>query len=617
VLAPSSATADETAARSDRLIVKLRDSQAKALIGLSQRILRVGEDAGTKLRYLRPMAVGAHVVAIADGATPDEMEALARTLSTHPDVEYAVPDRHVRALRFANDDYVNAQTYLSDALGGINAFDAWDLTTGSAATVVAVIDTGYRPHVDLAGRFLPGYDFVSDPDVANDGDGRDADPRDPGDWIDDADKAGAFNSDTCHRDVSSWHGTAVAGVIAANTNNHAWTAGLDWAARILPVRVLGKCGGSLSDEIDGIAWAAGLFVPGAPANVYPADVINLSLGRDGPCSAPERAVIAEALAHGVTRAVIVAAGNDSKDVADDAPANCPGVIAVAATTTKGGRASYSNFGAGITLSAPGGNSSGRVGGAAGIYVLSNAGTTLPGADSANVYNGTSFAAPMVSGVVSLMLAVAPELTGDQVRAMLVVNAKPFPSGSNCDTTSCGAGIVNAAAAVKAAQAISGSLAASVVVEYYWATRDHYFITAAPAEIAALDGAPPGGWLRSGKSFYGYLAATAGASPVCRFYLPPAAGDSHFYSASPDECTAVQGKFPTFVYEAPNVFYIALPDAGTGACPAGTIPVYRLWNNRLDGNHRYTTDPAIKGQMLARGYVPEGYGPDSVIMCSPP
>ncbi|NDP43070.1 MAG: S8 family serine peptidase [Aromatoleum sp.] len=563
------------------------------------------------------MSVGAHVVAVADGSTPDAVEALARTLSMHPEVEYAVPDRRVRAQRFANDEFVNAQTYLSDDAAAINAFEAWDVTTGSSATVVAVIDTGYRPHVDLAGRILPGYDFVSDSDVANDGDGRDADARDPGDWIDDADKAGAFSGDTCRKDVSSWHGTAVAGVIAANTNNGAWTAGIDWAARILPVRVLGKCGGSLSDEVDGIAWAAGLPVPGAPANVYPADVINLSLGSDGPCSGPELAVIAEALANGVTRAVVVAAGNGSKDVADDAPANCPGVIAVAATTTKGGRASYSNFGAGITLSAPGGNSSGRVGGAAGIYVLSNAGTTLPGADSVNVYNGTSFAAPMVSGIVSLMLAAAPGLTVDQVRAALVANAKPFPAGSNCDTTTCGAGIVNAEAAVKAAQAISGSVAASVVVEYYWTTRDHYFITAAPAEIAALDGAPPGGWTRTGKSFYGYLAPTAGASPVCRFYLPPAAGDSHFFSASPAECTAVAGKFPTFVYEAPNVFYIALPEPITGVCPAGTMPVYRLWNNRVDGNHRYTTDPAINAQMLARGYVPEGYGPGSVSMCSPP
>jgi serine protease len=608
---------DQSSGRSARLIVKLRDSAAKALIDPTQRILRAGEDTHMALRYVRAMAIGAHVVALAPGSSADVVEALARTLSAHPDVEYAVPDRKIRPQRFANDEFVNAQTYLSDDPAGINAFEAWDVTTGSAATVVAVLDTGYRPHADLAGRILPGYDFVSDPATANDGDGRDADPLDPGDWIDASDKAGAFSGESCDIDVSSWHGTAVSGVIAADSNNHAWTAGIDWAAMILPVRVLGKCGGSLSDEVDGIAWAAGLPVPGAPVNAFPADVINMSLGSDGACSAPEQAVIAQALAHGVTRAVVVAAGNGSKDVAGDAPANCPGVIAVAATTTKGGRASYSNFGAGITLSAPGGNSSGRVGGVAGIYVLSNAGATVPGADSANVYNGTSFAAPMVSGVVSLMLAVAPDLTADQVRAALVGNAKPFPAGSNCDTTSCGAGIVNAEGAVKAAQAISGLSGPSVVVEYYWATRDHYFISAAPAEIAALDAAPPGGWTRTGLGFHGYLAPQAGASPVCRFYLPPVAGDSHFYSASPAECAAVAVKFPTFVYEAPNVFYIPLPDAITGACPAGTIPVYRLWNNRVDGNHRYTTDPAVKAQMLARGYVPEGYGPDSVIMCSPP
>ena len=604
-------------ARFPRLIVKLRATDAKALIAPSERILRVADETGTPLRYLRPMAVGAHVVATADGVTGPELDSLARALSAHPDIEYAVPDRAVRPHRLANDEFLNAQTYLGSDVAAINAFGAWDITTGSASTVVAVVDTGYRPHADLAARVLPGYDFVSDPMVANDGDGRDADPRDPGDWIDDADKAGAFGDSSCTKDVSSWHGTAVAGVIAANSNNRAWTAGLDWQARILPVRVLGKCGGSLADEVDGIAWAAGLPVPGAPVNSNPAQVINLSLGGDGACSAPEQAVIAAALAGGVTRAVVVAAGNGSADVAGDSPANCPGVIAVGATTNKGGRTSYTNFGAGITLSAPGGSASGRVGGAAGIYVLSNAGTTVPGADSANVYNGTSFAAPMVSGTVSLMLAIAPALTAGQVRALLIGNASAFPAGSNCDTSLCGAGIVNAFGSVKAAQALSGLPSASVVVEYYWATRDHYFITAAPAEIAALDAAPPGGWARTGKTFYGYLGPVAGASPVCRFYLPPAAGDSHFYSASPAECAAVQIKFPTFVYEAPNVFFIALPDATSGACQAGMLPVYRLWNNRVDGNHRYTTDPAIRDQMLARGYVPEGYGPDSVIMCAAP
>ncbi|MEP7180839.1 MAG: hypothetical protein ABI886_01475 [Betaproteobacteria bacterium] len=164
--------------------------------------------------------------------------------------------------------------------------------------------------------------------------------------------------------------------------------------------------------------------------------------------------------------------------------------------------------------------------------------------------------------------------------------------------------------------------ALVAVEYYWAARDHYFITANPVEIAALDASPPGGWLRTGSSFPVYDKAPAGgnpiagSSPVCRFYLPPAFGDSHYYSASPDECAAVRAKYPGFTYESPNVFYIPLPDTLTGVCPLGTTVVYRLWNQRADTNHRYTTDILLVQQTLARGFVLEGYGLTSAVMCAP-
>jgi Repeat of unknown function (DUF5648) len=162
----------------------------------------------------------------------------------------------------------------------------------------------------------------------------------------------------------------------------------------------------------------------------------------------------------------------------------------------------------------------------------------------------------------------------------------------------------------------------VAVEYYWASRDHYFITAAPAEIAALDAGPPDGWVRTGASFPVYDVPAAGQSPVpgrspvCRFYLPPPFGDSHYYSASPDECAAVKAKYPGFVYESPSVFYIVLPDTLAGVCPPGTAVVYRLWNQRADTNHRYTTSPVLVQQMLARGYVLEGYGLTSASMCAP-
>jgi len=155
-----------------------------------------------------------------------------------------------------------------------------------------------------------------------------------------------------------------------------------------------------------------------------------------------------------------------------------------------------------------------------------------------------------------------------------------------------------------------------VVEFHNAALDHYFISALDADIEALDSGRLKGWQRTGLAFDAYLGTAAGTSPVCRFYLPPASGDSHFYSASTTECDDVKAKFPQFTYEAPDVFHIALPDTATGACPAGTKAVYRLWNNRVDSNHRYTGDPTVKAQMVARGYVAEGYGADAVIMCAP-
>ena len=155
-----------------------------------------------------------------------------------------------------------------------------------------------------------------------------------------------------------------------------------------------------------------------------------------------------------------------------------------------------------------------------------------------------------------------------------------------------------------------------VIEYYHPVLDHYFITTLPIEVAALDGGVLSGWVRTGQIFHAYAGALAGTSPVCRFYIPPANGDSHFLSASPAECATTKARFPQFIDESDNVMWIALPDATSGACPAGTIPVYRLWNRRVDSNHRYVTDPALRLQMIARGYAPEGYG-EGVAMCAPP
>ena len=155
-----------------------------------------------------------------------------------------------------------------------------------------------------------------------------------------------------------------------------------------------------------------------------------------------------------------------------------------------------------------------------------------------------------------------------------------------------------------------------VVEYYNATLDHYFATTLAAEVAALDGGRLAGWTRTGRTFNAYTTERPGTNPVCRYYLPPAVGDSHFLSADPVECAEVGVKFPTFVLESSAVMHVVLPDLVAGACPGGTRPVHRLWNGRGDSNHRYTTDAGVRDEMVARGYVPEGYGPNAVAMCAP-
>jgi hypothetical protein len=160
------------------------------------------------------------------------------------------------------------------------------------------------------------------------------------------------------------------------------------------------------------------------------------------------------------------------------------------------------------------------------------------------------------------------------------------------------------------------LSPSPVIEYYHAALGHYFMTSRADEIAALDAGTLTGWTRTGARFAAYPAYASGTVPVCRYYLPPAFGDSHFFSASTAECADVARRFPQFVSEDPEVMYVALPDPTSGACPAGTLAVYRLWNARVDTNHRYTADPATRATMLARGWVAEGYGPLGVAMCAP-
>ncbi len=569
--------------------------------------------AGVSMHVVRPTIGGAWIVETLSAVTRERADAIAAQLAATPGVRNARPNRPVKTSAYhPNDTYYQDgyQPNLADPetteFYGIDAVSAWDITVGNDM-VIAVIDTGVRPHPELYLRLLDGYNFISSPDTPQDGTGRAPDGNDLGDWSAPGDCGSGRDGDD-----SSWHGTHVAGIIAADSDNDEGIAGINWRARILPIKVLGSCGGTDVDILEGMQWAAGLPVPGVPSNLNPAKVINMSLGGKGACDEIYQAAIDAVIARGVF--VAVAAGNESDDIEGYSPAGCYGVSTVAATDPYGFLATYSNYSVYVDIAAPGGDQS-RYGDDWGIWSTANSGTKGPEFANYIAYNGTSQATPHVAGVASLMLAVNPTLTPAQIKSIMADTSSYFAPTSICSTTGeCGAGIVNAYYAVKESLR-QLAIQSSSVIEFYNVALDHYFVTASPIEIAALDSGQFKGWRRTGFSFNAYTRPVPGVSPVCRFYVPPQYGDSHFYSASPAECAAVRAQFPQLSYEAPDVFYVGLPDAVTGFCPNDGTPVYRLWNRRADTNHRYTTSILLRNQMLARGYVAEGYGPNAVAMCS--
>ena len=464
-------------------IVKLRPGTTlrEAPSAARERLAAVARANGVDTVEQRALGGSHHVLRLARPVQGAALDATLRRLRLHPDVAAVEPDVRETARLVPNDpDFVAQQWHLQ--VPGVNAAainmpPAWDRSTGGN-NVIAILDTGVRfTHPDLQGRLLSGYDFVSEVEFANDGDGRDADASDPGDWVTNTEsRSGVFAG--CQPENSSWHGTFIAGQLAALTNNALGVAGVSWGARVLPVRISGKCGALLSDILDGIRWAAGLAVAGVPTNPNPARIINLSFGGSVACSSSYQDVIDEITAAGSL--LVVAAGNEGGT--PTRPADCRGVLSVGAVRAEGAKASYSNLGPAISLVAPGGASSTD----SPIYSTGNGGTQGPSLDNYIVKSGTSFAAPLAAGVASLMLSVNPALSPAQLLARLragtrahIVQAQlptcsvPFGAACNCTTSTCGSGLLDGALAL--AQAANPLVAISAPT------------TAAPLASVTLDG----------------------------------------------------------------------------------------------------------------------------------
>jgi serine protease len=386
------------------------------------------------VKYQRAMMLEDYHVVTVSADNEQELEQRLTELADSPAIVSVEEDRMMRAFFEPNDPMYKDQWHYFNPEGGINMPAAWERATGKGVKV-AVLDTGYRPHEDLIDNILPGYDMISDEFVSVDGDGRDGDATDPGDHM----AKGECGDDYPPQDYpSSWHGTHVAGTVAAVGNNDMGVTGVAFNAQVVPVRVLGKCGGYTSDIADGIVWASGGTVEGVPENRNPVQVINMSLGGGGACQDITQQAINFARSKGTT--VVVAAGNSQSDADNFSPGNCDGVVNVAANNIAGATAWYSNTGDSVDVTAPGGEWS-IVNDPNGVLSTDDSGETAAEADAYLTKQGTSMAAPHIAGVAALMYEKKPGITPDEVEAALTDSGNVKPLTDNC--VGCGAGIVDA------------------------------------------------------------------------------------------------------------------------------------------------------------------------------
>jgi serine protease len=584
-----------------RILVKLRSSAAAAahVQALQSRPNQATAANGTMqalatrasltFKQSREITNGLHLLQV-QSATGESTAATLARLRADPDVESAEIDQRRFAHAVPNDPLFTGQWYeQATQPAGIDAVTAWDTTTGRSDVVIAELDTGVRyDHPDLLaatanGRLLAGYDFVTDTAIANDGDGRDADASDPGDWITTADAA-TTKFTGCTVENSSWHGTRVAGILGALSNNATGITGITWLPKILPVRVLGKCGGVDSDILDAMRWAAGLHVAGVPDNTHPAQIINMSLGGSGACSSAEQTVINEVVAAGVT--VVISAGNEGGPV--DSPANCVGVAGIAGIRQIGTKVGFSSLGPEAALAAPAGNCVNASGACLfSIDTSINNGTTTPTAngytDQMNPNLGTSFSSPLVAGIAGLMSSVNANLKPSQLIARLKEGAKTFPVSSdptilnchvpassadlqtaecNCTTTTCGAGMANAPGALKAALRPIAAIAVPATVS----AGQNVSLVGTGSAAACSHTISTYAWSNVGNA----TNPIQGANTATATVVAPATGSITVRLTVTDD--AGRQDTADVVVSATAATTTAPANANSGKCPAAAMPV---------------------------------------------
>jgi serine protease len=414
---------------------------------------------------------------------------------------------------------------------------------------------------------------------------------------------------------SSWHGQEMASIIAAPGNDGTGIAGIDWDAHILPVRVLGLCGGIDSDILDGMLWSAGLPVPGVPQNQNPARILNMSLGgeNENGCHIWYQSAFKLIKLTGVV--VVASAGNDNKEAAFHEPSNCIGAIAVGAVDHTGERATYSNWSTqgAVHISAPGGDGS-RHGNKGRLVAASDKGNEEPTGEVVIIYTtGTSAAAAQVSGALSLAMRLDPQQHTDLLVSIMHETAQPFRTGSECerDYPKCGVGILDLELMIQGALVLKNY---AVVRDFYHPELQHYFRSGNWDEVSIVLAGTYGEWDEFDDMFLAWRDnKVIGTHPVCRFYGTPGIGpNSHFYTVDNNECEFIKQNDPGWTYE--GVAFYAKKAYSTGGCPRATSPVYRYYNQKAhlnDSNHRYTTHLDDRASMEAKGWVMEG-----TAMCVP-